>query len=84
MEKMKGMKGCVVVDDLMNELERCDMLKDLFTKYSSHANITTIHITKNVFYKVSWKHASDNVTIYRITHVLVVFDTPMYAALLGR
>ena len=46
-------KGCVVFDDLMSELsEECGLLLDLFSKYSSHYDLTTIHITQNIFFKV--------------------------------
>ena len=40
------------------------LLLDLFSKYSSHYDLTTIHIMQNVFFKVGGKHGSDHVTIY--------------------
>ena len=43
-------KGCVIFDDLMSELSECGLLLDLFSKYSSHYDLTTIHITQNIFY----------------------------------
>ena len=55
--------GCVIFDDLMSELSECGLLFDLFSKYSSH-DLTTIHITQNVFFKVGGKLSSDHVTIY--------------------
>ena len=45
-------KGCVIFDDLMSELSECGLLLDLFSKYSSHYDLTTIHITQNIFFKV--------------------------------
>ena len=69
----KKKKGCVIFDDLMSELSECGLLLDLFSKYSSHYDLTTIHITQNIFFKAGGKHSSDHVTIYRNTHVLVLF-----------
>ena len=66
-------KGCVIFDDLMSELSECDLLLDLFSKYSSHYDLTTIHIMQNVFIKAGGKHSSDHVTIYQNMHVLVLF-----------
>ena len=71
--KQTGKKGCVIFDDLMSELSECGLLLDLFSKYSSHYDLTTIHITQNIFFKAGGKHGSDHVTIYRNTHVLVLF-----------
>ena len=34
-----------------------------------------IHITQNVFFKSVGKHGTDNVTIFRNTQVLVLFQT---------
>ena len=36
-------------DKFENVLSECGLLLDLFSKYSSHYNLTTIHITQNVF-----------------------------------
>ena len=66
-------KGCVIFDDLMSELSECGLLLDLFSKYSSHYHLTTIHITQNIFFKAGGKHSSDHVTIYQNTHILVLF-----------
>lgn len=74
-ERREGRKGCIVFDDLMSELAECGILVDLFTKFSSHYSLSIIHITQNVFFKS--RHAGDNVTIYRNTHVLVLFKNPM-------
>lgn len=76
-KKKKGLKGCVVFDDLMTELSQCGILVDLFTKFTSHYDISTIHITQNLFSKSGGKHATDNVTIYRNCHVLVLFKNPL-------
>ena len=43
---------------------QCGLLLDLFSKYSSHYDLTTIHITQNIFFKAGGKHGSDHVTIY--------------------
>lgn len=69
--------GCVIFDDLMRELSECDMLVDMFTKYSSHGNMSTIHVTQNLFFKGGGKHTSDNATLYRNTHIVVLFKNPM-------
>ena len=76
-EKYKGKNGCIIFDDLMSELSQTSLLVDLFTKYSSHGKITVIHLTQNIFFKSSGKHSSDNTTIYRNTHVLVLFKNPL-------
>ena len=47
--KANRKKGCVIFDDLMSELSECGLLLDLFSKYSSHYDLTTIHITQNIF-----------------------------------
>ena len=60
----KKKKGCVIFDNLMSELSECGLLLDLFSKYSSHYDLTTIHITQNIFFKAGGKHGSDHVTIY--------------------
>ena len=63
----------------MSELSECGILLNLFSKYSSHYDLTTIHITQNIFFKVGegGKHGSDHVTIYQNTHVLVLFKNPL-------
>ena len=70
-------KECVIFDDLMSELSECGLLLDLFSKYSSHYDLTAIHTMQNIFFKVGGKHGSDHVTIYRNTHVLVLFKNPL-------
>ena len=44
-------KGFVIFDDLMSELSECGLLLDLFSKYSSHYDLTTIHIMQNFFFQ---------------------------------
>ena len=70
-------KGCVIFDDLMSQLLECGPLLDSFSKYSSHYDLTTIHIMQNVFFKVGGGHGSDHVTIYQNMHVLVLFKNPL-------
>ena len=70
-------KGYVIFDELMSELSECGLLLDLFSTYSSHYDLTTIHIMQNVFFKAGGKHSSDHVTIYRNTHVPVLFKNPL-------
>jgi len=72
--KAKNLKGCVIFDDLMSELTKCNMLINLFTKLSSHASLSVVHITQNLFFKGA---GNDNVTLFRNTKVLVLFDTPL-------
>ena len=72
--------GCIIFDDLMKELSKCEIVLDIFTKYSSHWSVTVIFTTQNVFYK--GKNASQNVTLYRNTHVLVLFDNFLDASTL--
>ena len=50
--KQTGKKGYVIFDDLMSELSEYGLLLDLFSKYSSHYDLTTIHIMQNIFFKV--------------------------------
>ena len=70
-------KGCVIFDDLMSKLSECGLLFDLFSKYSSHYDLTTIHIMQNILFKAGGKHGSDHVTIYQNMHVLVLFKNPL-------
>ena len=53
-------KGCVIFDNLMSEFSECGLLLDLFSKYSSHYDLTTIHIMQNIFFKAGGKHGSDH------------------------
>lgn len=76
--KNQGKNGCVVFDDLMSELAKSSMLLELFTKYAAHSKISTIQVTQNIFHSV--KSSTDNTTIYRNIHVLVLFKTPLDAS----
>ena len=62
--KANRKKKDVIFDDLMSELSEFGLLLDLFSKYSSHYDLTTIHIMQNDFFKAGGKHGSDHVTIY--------------------
>ena len=75
--KQTEKKGFAIFDDLMSELSESGLLLDLFSKYSSHYDLTTIHIMQNIFFKVGEKHGSDHVTIYQNMHVLVLFKNPL-------
>ena len=75
--KAQNLKQCVIFDDLMSELAECDILVDIFTKYSSHYDISTIHITQNLFFKGGGKRGTDSITVYRNTNILVLFNNPM-------
>ena len=75
--KHAHLEYCIVFDDLMKELSECGLLVNLFSKYSSHKNISVIFITQNLNYKGKGSHSTDSVTIYRNTHVLVLFNNPM-------
>jgi len=70
----QGKKGCVIFDDLMKELANCDVIMSLFTKFSSHLNVTVIFITQNLFHRGSAR--SDAATIYRNARNVVLFHTP--------
>lgn len=71
----EGKNGCFIFDDLMKELGECGLLVPLFTKFSSHSNVSVIFVTQNLFCR--GKNSSDNVTLYRNTHVLVLFEAPL-------
>jgi len=71
----KKQHGCIIFDDLMTELAECGLLIDLFTRVSSHSNVSVVHITQNLFYQ--GKRSGDNATLLRNTKLLVLFDSPM-------
>ena len=63
-------KGCVIFDDLMSELSECGLLLDLFSKFSSHYDLTTIHITQNVFFQgggKTWFRSCNNLSKHACT-----------------
>lgn len=75
---VEGKKGLVIFDDLMGEMSNCDVLAPLFTKWSSHMNISTIHITQDISYSSSGsKHQSSAATAYRNTKYMLLFPNPM-------
>lgn len=71
--KSQNEKGCLIFDDLMQEMGETNFLVDIFTKYSSHSNFSCILITQNIFHK--GKNSSQHITLYRNTHVLVLFES---------
>lgn len=73
--RKQGSKGFVVFDDLMSEVSRCDILSDLFSKNTSKCDLTVFHLTQNMFYK--GKDPNEHVTMYRNSHMLVLFHNPM-------
>lgn len=76
-----GKKGCIILDDLMQELSENDFLMSAFTRLSSHYSLSVIYITQNLFFKGSG--ASHNVTIYRNCKHLVLFESRNDKTLLG-
>ena len=76
-QNRKGRKGCVIFDDLMKELGKMGILLNLFTKMSSHYNMSVIHITQNLFHKGLGKHSSDHVWMYRNSHITVLFNNSL-------
>ena len=73
----KGMKGCLIFNDLMEELSHCGVFLKLFTKYSTHYDVSIINITQNLFHQGTEKHHSDHITVYRNMRVLVLFNNPI-------
>ncbi len=71
----KEKNGCIVFDDLMSEMGDSNIITDFFTKKSSHENISIIHITQNLFHK--GRSESQNATLYKNTHLLVIFNSPL-------
>ena len=47
-QNRRGRKGCIIFDNLMKELGEIGILLNLFTKMSSHYDMSVIHITKNL------------------------------------
>ena len=74
-------RGCIIFDDMMTELSKCGLISDMFSKYSSHFDLTIIHITQNLFYK--GKDPNEHVTLYRNTHMLVLFKNPLDSTILS-
>ena len=71
----RGPGGCIVFDDLMGALSQCGLLSDLFSTYAAHYDVSVMHITQNLFHK--GKDPNEHITLYRNTHMLVLFRNPM-------
>jgi hypothetical protein len=67
----QGLAGCIVIDDLMQEVADMNILTPLFTRMSSHLNLSVIYITQNLFFQ--GKNAGSSMTLYRNTKYLVMF-----------
>ena len=68
-------KGCLIFDDLMEELSQCGILSKLFTKYSTHYDVSIINITQNLFHQSTGK--SEHTTVYHNTRIMVIFNNPI-------
>lgn len=61
----------LIIDDLMRESGKGDLIADVFTRGSHHLNLSTIFIVQNIFHKCkSLRECSLN------THYMVLFKTP--------
>ena len=69
------MKRCLIFDDLMEELYQCGILSKLFTKYSTHYDVSIINITQNLFHQSVRK--SEHTTVYHNTCIMVIFNNPI-------
>ena len=67
----KSKNGCLIFDDLMKEMGDCDVLVNIFTKFSSHWNVSVIFITQNIFFQGKCKE--QNMTLYKNAHMIVMF-----------
>jgi len=73
----KGQKGCLIFDDLMQEMSKSsNILVNCFSKYSTHNSVSFIYLTQNLFSGSSSK-ASDMISVYRNTKYLVLFNSEM-------
>ena len=70
-----GPGGIVVFDDLMQDLANANIISDLFSKHSSHLNLSVIHITQNIFFR--GKQPQEHRTLYNNTMHLVLFEQKM-------
>lgn len=81
-----GPNGCVIFDDLMQELSSANILADLFSKHSSHLGISVFHLTQNIFH--SGKKQTEHRTVYINSHHLVLFklslDSTVFSTLAKR
>lgn len=73
----------IVLDDLMGAAYRDKNVSDLFSKYSSHENVSVCLVTQNVFHQ---SRMSRDISVN--TRVLVVFKSPrdnkQFSALAGQ
>ena len=69
--KIKKEKGCLIIDDLMKEMADSDVLMNLFTRMSTHSDISIIFLTQNLFFQ--GKKKSNNTTIFRNIKYLILF-----------
>ena len=68
-------KGCLIFDDLTEELSQCGILSKLFTKCSTNYDVSIINITQNLFHQSAQK--SEHTTMYRNTCINVIFNNPI-------
>ena len=68
-------KGCLIFDDLMEELSQCGILSKLFTKYSTHYDVSIINITQNLFHQSAGK--LEHITVYQNMRIMVIFNNPI-------
>ena len=69
--------GLLIFDDLMSELKSSgSILTELFTKLSSHHNLSSIHITQNLFSKLG-AGSTDHTTLYRNSQYIILFDSKL-------
>lgn len=66
----KGEKGCIILDDLMKESGESGILTTIFSRESTHSNISLIFLTQNLFHQGI---KNSNVTTYRNTKYLILF-----------
>ena len=69
----KGLKTCVIFDDLMSEMSECSLLGDLFSRLSTHTSTSVLNLTQNLFHRGTG--GSANVTVFRNAKVLIVFKS---------
>ena len=70
-ENQSGKPMVVILDDLLEEATKSDVVERLFTKGSHHKNMTVIYLTQNLFRQ--GKNAR-NITLN--AHYLVLFKNP--------
>ena len=66
-------RGLAIFDDLMTELADCDLLVHSTQSGHTTLNISSIHVTQNVFHRGSGKYQGDNSTLYLNTKYLMSF-----------